>query len=77
VRCKTGSDRERLALARDVVAAVREQNPQAATGQVGAPPAPKGQQVDWGNLPTPDWAIDAKIRTRKLRELLSEATTNR
>lgn len=32
-------------------------------------PAPARRAIAWGDIPTPDWAIDAKLRTQVLREL--------
>ncbi|MGH7397733.1 MAG: efflux RND transporter permease subunit [Candidatus Rokuibacteriota bacterium] len=64
---------ERLAAmgltAGDVAAAVREQNLQAAAGQIGQPPAPPGQQFQYtvttrGRLSTVDDFEDIILRTR-------------
>jgi hydrophobe/amphiphile efflux-1 (HAE1) family protein len=53
----------------DVANAVREQNIQAAAGQIGQPPAPKGQQFQYtvttrGRLSTPAEFEDIILRTR-------------
>jgi hydrophobe/amphiphile efflux-1 (HAE1) family protein len=53
----------------DVAAAVREQNVQAAAGQIGQPPAPRGQQFQYtvttrGRLSTPAEFEDIILRTR-------------
>ena len=53
----------------DVAAAVREQNLQAAAGQIGQPPAPRGQQFQYtvttrGRLSTPDEFENIILRTR-------------
>jgi len=53
----------------DVAAAVREQNLQAAAGQIGQPPAPPGQQFQYtvttrGRLSTPAEFEDIVLRTR-------------
>jgi hydrophobe/amphiphile efflux-1 (HAE1) family protein len=53
----------------DVADAVREQNLQAAAGQVGQPPAPRGQQFQYtvttrGRLSTPAEFEDVILRTR-------------
>ena len=53
----------------DVAAAVREQNLQAAAGQIGQPPAPRGQQFQYtvttrGRLSTPSEFEDIILRTR-------------
>jgi len=53
----------------DVADAVREQNLQAAAGQIGQPPAPKGQQFQYtvttrGRLTTPEEFGDIILRTR-------------
>jgi hydrophobe/amphiphile efflux-1 (HAE1) family protein len=53
----------------DVAAAVREQNLQAAAGQIGQPPAPPGQQFQYtvttrGRLSTPDEFANIILRTR-------------
>jgi HAE1 family hydrophobic/amphiphilic exporter-1/multidrug efflux pump len=53
----------------DVANAVREQNLQAAAGQIGQPPAPKGQQFQYtvttrGRLSTPAEFEDIILRTR-------------
>jgi hydrophobe/amphiphile efflux-1 (HAE1) family protein len=53
----------------DVAAAVREQNLQAAAGQIGQPPVPKGQQFQYtvttrGRLSTPAEFEDIILRTR-------------
>jgi hydrophobe/amphiphile efflux-1 (HAE1) family protein len=53
----------------DVAAAVREQNLQAAAGQIGQPPAPRGQQFQYtvttrGRLSTPAEFEDIILRTR-------------
>jgi hydrophobe/amphiphile efflux-1 (HAE1) family protein len=53
----------------DVAAAVREQNLQAAAGQIGQPPAPRGQQFQYtvttrGRLSTPEEFADIILRTR-------------
>jgi hydrophobe/amphiphile efflux-1 (HAE1) family protein len=53
----------------DVAAAVREQNLQAAAGQIGQPPAPPGQQFQYtvttrGRLSTPAEFEDIILRTR-------------
>ena len=53
----------------DVAAAVREQNVQAAAGQIGQPPAPRGQQFQYtvttrGRLATPAEFEDIILRTR-------------
>ena len=53
----------------DVADAVREQNLQAAAGQIGQPPAPPGQQFQYtvttrGRLSTPDEFADIILRTR-------------
>src|SRR5919106_2625997 len=52
-----------------VAAAVREQNLQAAAGQIGQPPAPRGQQFQYtvttrGRLSTPSEFEDIILRTR-------------
>ncbi|HXH83159.1 MAG TPA: efflux RND transporter permease subunit, partial [Candidatus Tectomicrobia bacterium] len=66
-------DPERLAslglTAGDVADAVREQNVQAAAGQIGQPPAPPGQQFQYtvttrGRLSTPAEFGDIILRTR-------------
>ena len=53
----------------DVAAAVREQNLQAAAGQIGQPPVPSGQQFQYtvttrGRLSTPAEFEDIILRTR-------------
>ena len=53
----------------DVADAVREQNLQAAAGQIGQPPAPRGQQFQYtvttrGRLSTPAEFEDIILRTR-------------
>jgi hydrophobe/amphiphile efflux-1 (HAE1) family protein len=53
----------------DVANAVREQNIQAAAGQIGQPPAPKGQQFQYtvttrGRLSTPAEFEDVILRSR-------------
>jgi hydrophobe/amphiphile efflux-1 (HAE1) family protein len=53
----------------DVADAVREQNLQAAAGQIGQPPAPRGQQFQYtvttrGRLTTPAEFEDIVLRTR-------------
>ncbi|RPH84843.1 MAG: multidrug efflux RND transporter permease subunit [Candidatus Rokuibacteriota bacterium] len=53
----------------DVAAAVREQNLQAAAGQIGQPPAPRGQQFQYtvttrGRLSTPTEFENIILRTR-------------
>ena len=53
----------------DVADAVREQNLQAAAGQIGQPPAPRGQQFQYtvttrGRLSTPEEFADIILRTR-------------
>ncbi len=53
----------------DVAAAVREQNLQAAAGQIGQPPAPRGQQFQYtvttrGRLSTPAEFEDIILRSR-------------
>jgi len=66
-------DPDRLAslglTAGDVADAVREQNLQAAAGQIGQPPAPRGQQFQYtvttrGRLSTPAEFEDIILRTR-------------
>jgi hydrophobe/amphiphile efflux-1 (HAE1) family protein len=53
----------------DVASAVRDQNLQAAAGQIGQPPAPRGQQFQYtvttrGRLSTPAEFEDIILRTR-------------
>jgi hydrophobe/amphiphile efflux-1 (HAE1) family protein len=53
----------------DVAAAIRDQNLQAAAGQIGQPPAPPGQQFQYtvtthGRLSTPQEFEDVILRTR-------------
>ena len=53
----------------DVASAVRDQNVQAAAGQIGQPPAPKGQQFQYtvttrGRLSTPAEFENIVLRTR-------------
>ena len=66
-------DPDRLAnlglAATDVVNAVREQNAQVASGQIGQPPAPKGQQFQYpiitlGRLATVQEFEDIIVRTK-------------
>jgi hydrophobe/amphiphile efflux-1 (HAE1) family protein len=66
----------------DVADAVREQNLQAAAGQIGQPPAPRGQQFQYtvttrGRLSTPAEFEDIILRTRADGSVLRVADVGR